>query len=306
MNAAAAVAQPAAAGIANYPFTDADFAVIARRAQADFGLHLTEAKKDLVYSRLTKRLRHLGLGDFHSYCRLIESPEAEDERRQMLSALTTNVTHFFREEHHFQTLRTTVLPPLVAAARSGGRLRIWSAGCSAGQEPYSLAFTLLDLCPEAARHDIRILATDVDPAILARAREGVYDADEAKSIPAAVRAQHLRDLGNGKVAIGDKARAVITFGELNLMHDWPMRGPFDVIFCRNVAIYFDKQTQARLWMRFVEMLAPGGYLCIGHSERVAGPAMPHLSGAGVTTYRKVAAASPRDHSPNPPSEGFAR
>ncbi len=307
MTSAAAVAQPPAAGIANYPFTDADFAVIARRAQAEFGLHLTEAKKDLVYSRLTKRLRQLGLGDFHSYCRLIEAPDGADERRQMLSALTTNVTHFFREGHHFQTLRSTVLPPLLAAARAGGRLRIWSAGCSAGQEPYSLAFTLLELCPEAARHDIRILATDVDPAILARAREGVYDAEEAKSLPDGVRSAHLRDLGNGKVSVGDKARALITFGELNLMQDWPMRGPFDVIFCRNVAIYFDKETQARLWLRFADMLAPGGYLCIGHSERVAGPAMPLLVGAGVTTYRKAApAAQHRDNSPNPSSEGFAR
>lgn len=305
MTAAAAVVQPAALGIANYPFTDADFAVIARRAQADFGLHLTAAKKDLVYSRLTKRLRQLGLADFHAYCRLIESPGSEDERTQMLSALTTNVTHFFREGHHFQSLRTSVLPPLIAAARTGRRLRIWSAGCSAGQEPYSLAFTVLELCPEAARFDIRILATDVDPAILERAREGIYDAEEAKSLPDAVRAQHIRDAGPGRFAVGDKARALITFNELNLMHDWPMRGPFDVIFCRNVAIYFDKDTQARLWSRFADMLAPGGYLCIGHSERVAGPAVPLLESAGVTTYRKAGAGA-RDNSNRTPSESIAR
>lgn len=282
---AAAVGRPSTA----YAFSDADFQVIARRAQADFGLHLTLAKKDLVYSRLTKRLRHLGLGDFTSYCRLIEATGGEDERMQMLSALTTNVTHFFREEHHFRTLREQVLPPLIAAARAGGRVRLWSAGCSAGQEPYSLAFTVLQLCPEAARFDIRILATDVDPVIIGRAKAGVYDDDELKSLPDAVRGQHIVRAGDGSFAIGDKARALVSFAELNLMQDWPIKGPFDVIFCRNVAIYFDKDTQARLWGRFADLLPVGGHLCIGHSERVAGPALEHLENTGVTTYRKSAA-----------------
>ena len=290
MTEAAATAPPIAGGIANYPFSDADFALIARRAQADFGLHLSNAKKDPVYSRLTKRLRHLGLADFHSYCRLIEKPDAGAERMEMLSALTTNVTHFFREGHHFQTLRAKVLPPLIAAARAGQRLRLWSAGCSAGQEPYSLAFTLLDLCPDAARHDIRILATDVDPAILARARDGTYDNEELKSLSDTARAQHITASGPARFVVDDKARALIRFGELNLIGDWPMRGTFDVIFCRNVAIYFDKETQARLWSRLADLLPGGGHLFIGHSERVAGPAAPLLEAAGVTTYRKTGAA----------------
>lgn len=291
MTAAAALAPAGTGASITYAFTDADFAAIARRAQADFGLHLTPAKRELVYSRLAKRLRHLGLADFRAYCQLVESPDGEAERMAMLSALTTNVTHFFREEHHFNTLRNSVLPPLIAAARSGsGRLRIWSAGCSAGQEPYSLALTLLDLCPDAARFDIRILATDVDPAILARARQGVYDTDEIKSLPEKLRSQHVIDLGDGRSRVGDKPRALISFGELNLMHDWPMKGPFDVIFCRNVAIYFDKETQARLWQRFAQLLTPGGTLCIGHSERVAGPAAALLEASGVTTYRRIPAA----------------
>jgi chemotaxis protein methyltransferase CheR len=300
---AAVAAAPFGAGTP-YAFTDEDFALIARRAQAEFGLHLTAAKKDLVYSRLSKRLRHLNLGDFRSYCRLLEAPGGEAERIEMLSALTTNVTHFFREEHHFKTLREQVLPPLIAAARAGRRVRLWSAGCSAGQEPYSLAFTVLDAFPEAARHDLRILATDVDPAILARAREGVYDLDEAKSLPEALRAQHVRDLGRGRFALGDKARQLITYAELNLMHDWPMRGPFDVIFCRNVAIYFDKETQSRLWQRFAQILAPEGVLFIGHSERVSGPAAGQLAVTGVTTYRKTG-AQPGPHSSHP-TEGAPR
>jgi chemotaxis protein methyltransferase CheR len=163
---------------------------------------------------------------------------------------------------------------------------------------------VLDLYPEAARHDIRILATDVDPAILARARDGIYDNDELKALPEATRSQHTAPAGPSRFAIGDKARALISFGELNLMKDWPMRGTFDVIFCRNVAIYFDKDTQARLWSRFADLLPTGGHLCIGHSERVAGPASAVLETVGVTTYRKTA-ARPGD-AKKPPVEGTAR
>jgi chemotaxis protein methyltransferase CheR len=305
----AAVAQPIAGGIANYDFTDADFAVIAKRAQADFGLHLTVAKKNLVYSRLTKRLRQLGLNDFQTYCRMIEAPDADAERMEMLSALTTNVTHFFREEHHFDTLREKVLPPLIATAKSGKRVRLWSAGCSAGQEPYSLAFTLLGICPDARAYDIRILATDVDPVILARAKSGNYDEEEIKSLPQNVRSQYTTATEKGRITVGERARELISFGELNLMQDWPIRGPFDVIFCRNVAIYFDKETQATLWSRFADLLTPGGHLCIGHSERVAGPAMQILETVGVTTYRKVGSRSDVAKSaenPKPYTEGIPR
>ncbi len=266
-------------------FTDADFARIARCAHADFGLHLPVTKKDLVYSRLTRRLRDLGLRDFHSYCALLEGPNGGQERGYMLSALTTNVTHFFREAHHFKLLREMVLPPLIRAAREKRRVRLWSAGCSAGQEPYSLAFTVLELCPEAGNLDIRILASDVDPQILHRAEAGVYPAEEAKSLSGPAR--RLIDISpDGGFSIGDKARALVRFGTLNLIEDWPMRGPFDVIFCRNVAIYFDKETQSRLWHRFTGLLPAGGHLFIGHSERVAGPAESLLHSIGVTAYTK--------------------
>jgi chemotaxis protein methyltransferase CheR len=288
MRSAAVAFVPAKVGDSvNFPFSDADFLAIAKLAQADFGLHLTPVKKDLVYSRLTKRLRHLGLPDFSSYCQLIDAADGVEERLQMLSALTTNVTHFFREDHHFRMLRETILPPLIAAARSGARLRLWSAGCSAGQEPYSLAFTLLDLCPEAAKLDIRILATDVDPVILARAKAGIYDNEELKTVPQSVRNSHITADGNSSFVVGPNARKIINFGELNLMQDWPIKGPFDVIFCRNVAIYFDKETQARLWGRFAGMLTAGGHLCIGHSERIAGALANRLETVGVTTYRKL-------------------
>lgn len=270
------------------PFTDADFARIARRAHADFGLHLPETKKDLVYSRLAKRLRQLGLRDFHSYCGLLDGADGEAERAHMLSALTTNVTHFFREVHHFKLLREQVLPPLIKTAREGGRVRIWSAGCSAGQEPYSLAFTVLDLCPEAGKLDLRILATDVDPQILLQAEAGLYPAEDLNTLPDMAR-RYIAPVTGG-FTIADRARDLVRFGKLNLIEDWPMRGPFDVIFCRNVAIYFDKDTQSRLWTRFAGLLPDGGYLFIGHSERVSGPADTVLHSTGVTAYRKRAAA----------------
>jgi chemotaxis protein methyltransferase CheR len=270
--------------------TDADFARIARRAQADFGLHLTDAKKDLVYSRLSRRLRTLGLPDFHAYCALLDSDAGTDpagERMQMLSALTTNVTHFFREEHHFRLLRDQVLPPLIAAARAGKPLRLWSAGCSAGQEPYSLAFTLMDLCPEARKLNIKILATDVDPHILARAERAVYPPEEARALPDFAR--HMTEpASDGGVVITEQVRALVRFGALNLIADWPMRGPFDIIFCRNVAIYFDKDTQARMWSRFGGLLPEGGHLFIWHSERLSGPAAERFRSLGVTAYQKRA------------------
>ncbi len=269
------------------PFTDADFQTIAGLAMRDFGLHLTPAKRDLVYSRLLKRLRTLGLDSFRDYCALLTGQQGESERNAMLSALTTNVTHFFREDHHFKLLREVALPPLIKAAREGGRVRIWSAGCSAGQEPYSLAFTILSLCPEAARLNLRILATDVDPEILAKAEAGTYPEEERKAIPEAQR-KFIEPTGSG-FRVGTAARELITFGRLNLIENWPISGPFQVIFCRNVAIYFDKPTQARLWARFGELLSPNGHLCIGHSERVAGPAEQMFKTIGVTAYQKVEA-----------------
>lgn len=267
--------------------TAADFGRIARSVQGEFGIFLPEAKKDLVYSRLLKRVRTLALPDFTAYCNLVESAAGTAERTEMLSALTTNVTHFFREMHHFDLLRDKILPPLLQCARKGARVRLWSAGCSSGQEPYSLALTVLSLLPEAARHDIRILATDVDPQVIARAREGIYAAADCATIPEPMLSQFTDRTVEG-LRIGDAARALISFAPLNLMDDWPMRGSFDVIFCRNVAIYFDAPTQERLWQRFAGLMRPGAHLLIGHSERIAGPAEASLENVGITAYRLAA------------------
>ncbi|MGV8985787.1 MAG: CheR family methyltransferase [Cypionkella sp.] len=271
-------------------FSDTDFQIIADLAMRDFGLHLTLAKRDLVYSRLMKRLRALGFDHFGDYCALLTGPQGEGERTAMLSALTTNVTHFFREGHHFNLLREVALPSLIKAAREGVRVRIWSAGCSAGQEPYSLAFSVLSLCPEAARLNLRILATDVDADILTKAEGGIYPDAERKTLPDEMR-KYIEPMGGDRFMIGAAARNLITFGKLNLIEIWPISGPFQVIFCRNVAIYFDKPTQARLWVRLGELLSPHGHLCIGHSERVAGPAEQMFRSVGVTAYQRLATST---------------
>jgi chemotaxis protein methyltransferase CheR len=268
-------------------FTEGDFKTIAAMVHGDAGIALHETKATLVYSRLAKRLRALGLASFRDYCALVAGQDGVDERQKMLAALTTNVTRFFREPHHFDHLRTKVLPPLLNAARAGGKVRLWSAACSSGQEPYSAAMTILASAPDAANLDIKILATDIDPNMVAEARQGIY----APTLLAGISDEYRRrwtapsNLRPGSVQIADEARALVTFNELNLIGDWPMKGKFDAIFCRNVAIYFDDDTQARLWSRFAPLLKVGGHLYIGHSERVAGPAAAVLEPDGITTYR---------------------
>lgn len=278
--------------------SDADFLTIARLVREDFGLNLQINKKDMVISRLSRRVRDLGLPDFTSYVHRLSERGGAEELRHLRSFLTTNVTRFFREDHHFTLMRDTVLPDLIARARAGGRVRMWSAGCSAGQEPYSMALTLLDICPDASAHDIFILATDVDPLILETARAGTYPQEEAQSIPAPMRV-HLTDCSSSEeteFTMGKSPRALIRFAELNLMEDWPMRGPMDVIFCRNVVIYFDSETQATLWGRFNQLLPIGGYLVLGHSERLTGPANDCFARVGNNSYRKIAnARGAKDH-----------
>lgn len=280
-------AQKAAPTQTERPFTAKDFDRIAAFAYKEFGLSLQASKRDLVYSRLLKRLQALGLTSFHDYCDLLEGPEGRAEHDSVVSALTTNVTHFFREGHHFDLLREFLVQPRLQPLKSGTRLRIWSAGCSAGMEPYSVAMTLLDCLPEAGQLNIRVLATDVDPAILARARAARFSTEEIKPIPDRIKGWALQGGETGQHLIAPKVTQMVRFAELNLMQEWPLRGPLDAIFCRNVAIYFDKPTQAKLWQRFDGLLAPGGLLFIGHSERLSGPAEAEFTSAGITAYRKI-------------------
>jgi chemotaxis protein methyltransferase CheR len=274
-----------------FVFTAEDFRHIAQTLHAHAGIALSEGKAALVYSRLAKRLRVLGLRSFRDYCVLIDGVEGVDERQAMMAALTTNVTRFYREPHHFDHLRDKVMPELAAKARAGGRVRLWSAACSNGQEPYSMAMTVLDVLPEAAELDVRILATDIDPNMVAEGAAGVYSDDLLAPVLAASR-KHFAPVAGapGRFSADATLRRLVAFKELNLIGDWPMRGRFDVIFCRNVVIYFDDATQERVWGRFTPILNPGGVLYIGHSERVTGPAAQQLQPAGLTTYVKGAGA----------------
>jgi chemotaxis protein methyltransferase CheR len=269
-------------------FTIGDFRAIAAMLHGDAGISLPESKATLVYSRLAKRLRVLGLQSFRDYCALVETEAGADERMRMLAALTTNVTRFFREPHHFEHLKTKVLPPLIEKALAGGKIRLWSAACSSGQEPYSMALTLLSILPDAAKYDIKILASDIDPNMVAEARAGVYTASALEPVPAGLRDRWFTPVSEvrGERAFGasQDLRDLIAFRELNLIGAWPMKGRFQAIFCRNVVIYFNDETQATVWNRFTPLLDPGGVLYIGHSERVTGPAASVLQPAGITTY----------------------
>jgi chemotaxis protein methyltransferase CheR len=269
-----------------FAFTQVNFEQIAALLHAQAGISLSDSKSTLVYSRLAKRIRALGLDSFDAYCALVTAPEGEDERGRMLNALTTNLTRFFREPHHFDHLRDEVLAPIAKQLRAGGRLRLWSAGCSSGQEPFSMALTVLSVIPEAAELDVRILATDIDTDMVADGRAATYSDELIGPIPAALRSAWLeRDPDNRSLwRLGSAARSLVTFNQLNLMGAWPVKGPFQAIFCRNVAIYFDEPTQEKVWSRFAPLLSPGGRLYIGHSERLGGAGGSYVND-GLTVYR---------------------
>jgi chemotaxis protein methyltransferase CheR len=267
--------------------TARDFERIAAIMHAEAGISLQSNKINLVYSRLAKRLRMLGLRSFKDYCALVADPDEHEERGAMIRALTTNVTRFFREPHHFEHLKSALLPPLRAHAMKGGRVRLWSAACSSGQEPYSMALTLLSVFPDAASYDVKILATDIDENMIEKGRAGIFDRSVMEDVPQDMRQRWFVPLAGrtGAMQAGEELRALVTFKKLNLIGAWPIKTKFDAIFCRNVVIYFDAETQTTLWSRIAPLLAPAGALYIGHSERVAGPAEKLLVSDGITTYR---------------------
>lgn len=270
----------------DYPFTERDFSAIAAYSEKHFGINLPDSKRQLVYSRLAKRLRALNLPDFASYIARLSGPQAAEEHTPLLEALATNTTHFFREKHHFETLGAEVLPPVIERVRKGqGRLRLWSSACSTGQEPYSMAMTVLTAMPDAPRYDVRILATDIVPAIADKARAALYNEEEMQSLPQEYRNRFVEQAQNGAYTFSAEVRRLVSFGVLNLIEPLPFKGPFDAVFCRNVAIYFDKTVQAQVWQTLASVLAPGGYLFIGHSERLGGPVESDFKSCGITTYR---------------------
>jgi len=256
--------------------SDREFTRIKRRVYEVAGISLSDAKRTLVVSRLSKIVRALELGSFDAYMDHLERGGSSRDSQNFINALTTNLTRFYREDHHFAHLRSYV-GELIAAKPRGSRLRIWSAGCSTGQEPYTIGMDLLAAFPELKRWDFKILATDIDTAVIARAAQGVYPDNEAQGL-SAERLRAFERGSDGTLRIPDAVRELISFKPLNLIGPWPMKGPFDAIFCRNVAIYFDKPTQGEMFGRFNKLLAPNGFLYIGHSENL---------GAGGDGYRLV-------------------
>ena len=272
-----------------YIFTDEDFDYIRELIEDFSGIHLNKGKRELVYARLAKRIRGLGLSDFKQYCDLLRSGDT-GERIACINAITTNVTSFFREQHHFDFLKDTVLPRVIDQhSKPGpGKLRIWSAGCSSGEEPYSIEMTLRDVLL-LDNWDAKILATDLDSNVLEQARRGIYKKEQLEKVtPAMMKKWFLQGSENnlGQVKVRPELKSRIHFRQLNLMERWPMHGPFHVIFCRNVVIYFDKLTQQKLFQRFADILVPEGYLFIGHSENLFGVS-DRFKSMGRTIYKRL-------------------
>ncbi|MEX0370089.1 MAG: protein-glutamate O-methyltransferase CheR [Tateyamaria sp.] len=275
-------------GLSHPTLDDDTFQAVADLAYKESGIRLVPEKRLMVQSRLRHRLRALRLSTFSEYTEHVLSEAGTDERRFMISALTTNVSQFFREAQHFDILTNRLLPEFRARIASGKRIRIWSAGCSNGQEPYSIAMHMLRHEPMLASADFRILGTDIDPAVIARARNGTYTAAQVADVSEEDRARFMMadPDQSDSFQIVDALKSIVSFQELNLFSEWPMRFAFDAIFCRNVVIYFDLVTQERLWPRFRNALAPSGLLFLGHSERVLTPAMHGLKSVGPTAYFK--------------------
>jgi chemotaxis protein methyltransferase CheR len=253
--------------------TPSQFSSISQMVRDLCGINLHDGKMALVKARLNKRLRRLGLDNFHQYMDVIQRDAGGQETAAMLDALSTNLTYFFREPRHFEILRDLVLPGVLRRHRQDRTIRIWSAGCSSGEEPYSIALAVREAINDLEEWDVRILATDLSRPMLAMAREGSYASPRLKETPAAWVAKYFTHSGHGagsRYRVKDALRQWVHFAHLNLVEDWPMKGQFDVIFCRNVMIYFDKTVQAKLIERFWRQLAPGGCLFLGHSESLAG------------------------------------
>jgi chemotaxis protein methyltransferase CheR len=257
-----------ASRLREFAFGDDDFNALRHLVKQITGINLTEQKRELVYGRLARRLRVLQLASFADYRRLL-AEDGGSEIVEFCNALTTNLTSFFREGHHFDHLREQLLQsPATAAA--GRRLRIWSAACSTGEEPYSLAMTVLESLPDLRSWDIRILATDLDSAVLEHAQRGVYSDERVKNLSQQRRSRFFREKrgadGISTYEVIPELKSLITFKQLNLMQPLPMRGPLHAIFCRNVVIYFDKDTQRELFARIASLQRPGDLLFLGHSE----------------------------------------
>ncbi|MHC4551767.1 MAG: CheR family methyltransferase [Planctomycetota bacterium] len=254
--------------------TEEDFQQISRIVYDHCGINLHDGKKELIRARLAKKLRAGNFNSFPEYLEHIQSDKTGRSFSDFIDVLSTNLTSFFRENQHFEYVKNVLLPRIIDKKRKTGnqRIRVWSAGCSSGEEPYSIAITLLENLP-AERWDAKILATDISTRILEKAKAGLYAPDRVAPVSLEQKRKYLTQRtqdGQKVFEVGRSLREMIRFGYLNLMTDWPISGPLDFIFCRNVMIYFDKPTQASLVNRYWNLLDSGGVLFTGHSESLTG------------------------------------
>lgn len=251
------------------------------------GINLHDGKKELVRARLGRRIAGKGFTSFAQYFRHVQSAEGAEEFVAMIDALSTNVTHFFREEPHFRTLARILAEMAGERGRGPCRLRLWSAACSSGEEPYSMAITALEAL-RGLRADVRILATDISTRVLEKAEAGLYEPERLKGVPperAARFFEPVRSAGGLRYRVRPEARELVVFRRFNLMEPFPAIGPIDVVFCRNVMIYFDRATVQDLLAKFRAVLSPGGYLFVGHSESLHG-AQDRFRFVEPAVYRK--------------------
>ncbi|CAM4087941.1 CheR family methyltransferase [Pseudoalteromonas byunsanensis] len=268
-----------------FTFTDDDFDGLSKRVYKACGIVLGPHKKEMVYSRIARRIRANNLTSFKQYIEMVDSNDT-DEFSHFINAITTNLTSFFREKHHFDYLSNVVIPLLLERNSASKRVRIWSAGCSTGEEPYSIAMTILGRFPSG--WDVKILATDLDSNVLLKAQTGVYSARNITGVEESELKKWFLKSPNGEsYKVKPALQALISFKRLNLLESWPMKGPFDLIFCRNVLIYFDKETKDQLFAGYYKLLAPKGHLFIGHSETM-GKEHVEFTNLGKTMYQKAA------------------
>jgi chemotaxis protein methyltransferase CheR len=270
-----------------FVFSDANFSQIRQFVTENTGIVLTDAKKDMVYSRLSKRIRKGPYNNFDDFCQAIERGDA-DEQDFLINAITTNLTAFFRENHHFEFLAEVAIPELLKLNQPTKRIRIWSAGCSTGEEPYSIAMVLRETIPNIQDWDVKILATDLDANVIAHGQAGVYREERIEGLsPERKRRWFKKGKGDkeGYVKVSRELQQLISFKRLNLLQHWPMSGPFDLMFCRNVVIYFDKDTQRVLFKRYFDILRPNAYLLIGHSETLH-KVSDDFTSLGKTIYQR--------------------
>lgn len=271
-----------------FHFSDKEFRFISKLVGERTGIVLSDAKRQMVYGRLSRRLRQLKLSKFSDYCDLLTSGD-EHELVEFTNAITTNLTAFFRENHHFEFLKTRVIPEVMRKNAMSKRIRVWSAGCSSGEEPYSIAMCLREMIPRNSGWDVKVLATDLDSNMVNRGKNGIYTSERVEGLDERRLKKWVnrgKESNSDKVRMHPELREMITFKQLNLMHDWPMKGPFDFMFCRNVVIYFNKDTQRELFERYANILADNAYLFIGHSESL-NKVSDRFKLLGKTIYQKV-------------------